>query len=81
MTRIARIDLDENEDPTEVHVVMSTLEAALVAKLVGKLSATSAEEVIARGGAEAVRTLYEGLVGGYFNRFYDGGVDDYLGSR
>lgn len=78
--RVARVDFDENEDPTRVHAILSTAEAALVAKLVGKLSHTEAEELM-RGGGEVSSSLYEGMTGAFFNRYYDGGVAEYVEGR
>jgi len=78
--KIRSVDFDDEGEPEKVRVELTTAEAALVAKLVGRLNHTEGEEVM-RGGGEAVVSLYEGLVGCYFNVYYDGGVDDYLRGR
>lgn len=73
--KVKRIDLDDEEMPQKVVVELSHDEAVYVALLVGKQTGTSSEDVVP-GGSELGSSVYYGLTGGVFNRFYDDGVTD-----
>jgi hypothetical protein len=73
--KVKRIDLDDEEIPERVLVELSHDEAVYVALLIGKQTGTDSENIIP-GGAEFGSSVYYGLTGGVFNRFYDDGVND-----
>lgn len=75
--RVKRIDFNEDEDPATVHVAMSTTEAAMITLLIGKLNHHEMEDLM-RGGGVVGSALCEGFAGAFFNRFYDGGVREYV---
>jgi hypothetical protein len=74
------LELDEAENPEFVTVRMSVQEAAFMAKVTGQQSTNDAEAVFP-GGSDPSHSVYNALVGSVFNRFWDGGVDDYLADR
>jgi hypothetical protein len=76
--QIKSLELDEDEDPEFITARMSVKEAAYLATLTGKQSSSSANEFM-RGGAEANTGVYDALTGGVFNRYFDGGVQEYVG--
>ncbi|MFF1701225.1 hypothetical protein [Streptomyces sp. NPDC058252] len=71
------LELDEAGNPEFITVRMTVLEAAFMAEVTGKQSSNDAEQVFA-GGSAPSHSIYDALVGSVFNRFWDGGVDDYL---
>lgn len=78
---IKRIDLDDaGESPEFVHVRLTVGEALYLAALTGKQNGVSSEDVMT-GGAGFNTTVYHGLTGGVFNRFYDGGVAEAMRER
>jgi hypothetical protein len=71
------LELDDAENPEFITVRMSIQEAAFMAKVTGGQSDNDAEEIF-KGGSVHSHSIYEALVGGVFNRYWDGGVHDYL---
>lgn len=63
--------------PSEITVVMTEREAALIARLIGPTTATERNKIQHDGGAVG-NNVYAALTGGVFNRFYDSGVDGVL---
>lgn len=77
--KIRGITLDDDELPASVLVEMTRDEAALVCHLVGSISPADLEANFKLRGwrwKEAMHSVYDGLAGGLFNRFWDGGVRD-----
>lgn len=74
--RVRSIDLDDHGDPERVTVTMTTSEAAYLATLTGKQSPKSANDVVP-GSGTANSDVYDCLTGDLFNRFYEGGVDEF----
>ncbi|MDX3260791.1 hypothetical protein PV336_16340 [Streptomyces sp. MI02-2A] len=74
------LELDDAENPEFITVRMSVQEAAFLARVTGGHSGDTAEEVLP-GGATANRDIYSALVGSVFNRYWDGGINDYLLGR
>ena len=72
--KVKRIDLDDEEMPECIQVELSHDEAVYVALLIGKQTGTASENTMP-GGAEFGSSVYYGLTGGVFNRFYEDGVD------
>lgn len=64
--RVLSIELDTDELPVEVTVRMSRAEATLIASYVGQLTPSTATS----------HGIYDALVGGVFNRFWEDGLDD-----
>lgn len=62
--RIVRIDLDGDEKPSELTVSMTVAEAATIATLTGQHTPVTDE----------ISSVYYGLSGGFFNRFWEDGV-------
>lgn len=67
MSAITNITL-VNDEPVAITVVLTTAEAAAIAKWAGSLTPNTAE----------TSSLYLCLMSGLFNRFYEDGVDGYL---
>jgi hypothetical protein len=59
---------------------VSLEELALIAKLTGQHSSETVEKVMA-GGTAANSHLYDFATGDVFNRFWDGGVDEWIRDR
>lgn len=79
--RIKRVDFDEDENPSMVTVKMTVDEAAIIARVFGGFNdyaydATGDRSRWRRAGSE----VYSALVGGFFNRFWEDGVNDVLRS-
>lgn len=75
--RVRSIEFDDDEDPEFVTVRMPIQQAAYLATITGKQSSITANEFM-RGGAEANTEVYNALVGSVFNRYFDGGVQEYV---
>lgn len=71
--KVRRIDLDDDEMPERVLAELSHDEATLVATILGKYDYAALEALLPGGGALG-GSVYDGLSGGLFNRFYDDGV-------
>lgn len=74
--KIKTIKLGKDGEPSKVVVEMSTLEAAYIAKFTGKQNDPMANEILGSVGPEANSEVYGALTGDFFNRFWDGGVDE-----
>ncbi|MGX1483412.1 hypothetical protein RKD45_002488 [Streptomyces griseus] len=72
--KVKRIDLDDEEMPERVLVELSHDEAVYLALMIGKQSGNDMNGVMP-GGSRLGNSVYEGLAGGLFNRFYEDGVD------
>lgn len=72
---IKNIKLDDEGDPAFVTVRMSVAEAKYIALTVGKTNWNDREQIMA-GGGEAGDEIYSELTGGFFNRFWDDGVNE-----
>lgn len=79
MASVKQIDLDNDGSPEFITVRLCVEEAAYIAKIVGRHSDVTANDVMDNGAA-ANGALYNALTGEFFNRFWDGGVDDALDS-
>jgi hypothetical protein len=66
--------------PTEVTVKLTIEELAVIGRMTGRLSPITAEEVFPKA-YEATSEMYDASVGEVFNRWWDGGIDDYLRNR
>lgn len=77
MAVIKNIEMDDDGEPEFVAVRMTVEELAYIAKFTGAQSDATARGVMP-GGAAANLALYECAVGELFNRYYDGGVDDWI---
>lgn len=75
--RVVSIEFDEGEELAFVTARLSAAEAAFVATFAGKQTGETAEAIMP-GGSEASSHLYNGFVGGVFNRLYDAGVTDWI---
>lgn len=80
MAQVKSVELDDNEDIEFVTVKLTTAEAAYIATFTGRQTGETAEQIMT-GGAEASRHLYEAMTGGIFNRWYDGGVGEWVADR
>ena len=81
--RLVRLNFDDDADeiePTRVTVDMSKDEALLVAHMIGSTSNLQRDELMSYGGVIG-SGIYDCLVGGVFNRYWDNGVDDALRER
>ena len=77
MAHIKSIKLDDDESIEFVTVKLTVAEAAFIAAFTGKQTGDTANEIMSNGGAEASSGLYEAFTGGVFNRWYDGGVNEW----
>lgn len=76
MAQVKSIELDDDENIEFVTVRMSAEEAALIAIFTGKQNVPSVEAIM-RGGGPANSHLYEAFTVSVFNRWYDGGVQEW----
>ena len=67
--KLRTINLDENEDLTTISVDMTIEEACWMAKVSG---------AIANDHSKLHHEIYSCLVGGFFNKFYEDGVNEAL---
>lgn len=77
MGQVRLIEMDDDGQPEWVTIRLSNEEAAFIAKFTGKQSGDTANEVM-KGGAVANRALFETFTGEVFNRYFDGGVDEWI---
>ena len=74
--KVRTIDLDDEGLPETVVVEMALDEAALYLRLVGGLPPRTITEALGNPKwAEVLSSVYNGLTGDLFNRFWDDGVD------
>ncbi|MBF6358103.1 hypothetical protein IU449_26770 [Nocardia higoensis] len=78
--KVVALTLDDNQLPDTATVVLTRAEMQFIAKLIGQHSHESANDVVA-GGGRALDSLWDGLTGTVFNRFWDGGLDDAIAGR
>lgn len=77
--RVRNITLDEDENPDRVLVEMTLDEAAMMLRLVGRLSPRMVLNALGdHRWYNASSDIYSCLAGSVFNRFWDGGVDDVI---
>lgn len=76
MMDIRRIDFDDDGKPEYVTFRMHASVAVYLAKLCGKESQVTANDLVPRFGGGANNAAYEGLTGDFLNRIWDGGVDE-----
>lgn len=69
--KIREIRLDDDGIPSEVTVTMTILEAWNIAHLFGSMN----DQQFAEKGILHDSSIYDGLTGGLFNKFWDEGVD------
>ncbi|MGI5216225.1 hypothetical protein [Nocardia sp. CA-290969] len=69
--------LDDDEQVDGATVTLTRAELQIIAVLIGRRSDTKIEEVLP-GHGHAADELYNGLIGGIFNRFWEDGLDDAL---
>jgi uncharacterized membrane-anchored protein len=74
--KIKAIEFDADENPTLVSVALTADEVVYLSKLVGRMDSVSADAVMS-GGAVINSSVYDGLVCGVANRFFDDGVDQW----
>lgn len=77
MAQIKSVELDSDEEIEFVTVRLTVAEAAFIAKFTGRQNGITANEVMP-GGDQASANLYGAMVGGVFNRWYDGGVEEWV---
>jgi hypothetical protein len=77
VAQVKAIELDDDESVEFITVKLTVAEAAFIAAFTGKQTGETANEVMSKGGAEASSGLYDAFTGGVFNRWYDGGVNEW----
>lgn len=78
--RIRGLSFDDDGTPGLMTVAMTKDEALFLAALIGPTSPDDREAVM-HGGGEIGGDIYDCLVDGVFNRYYDDGVRDALRAR
>lgn len=78
--KLKSIQFDDDSNPSLVLVEMTTAEAAYIARITGRHSPNSANEIMP-GGAVLNSSIGDALVGDLFNRFYEDGYDEYIAAR
>ncbi len=73
--QVRRIDFDDEGIPSSLTVSMSTREAALVARMIGRTNGNQRAEVQSDGSVVG-SDIYDCLTGAFFNCFWDAGVDE-----
>lgn len=75
--QIKTIEFDDAEVPQTITVTMSLGEAAFLARFAGDISPIDEAKQFGTDGYVHA-SIYDALVGGLFNRFWDDGVNDVL---
>lgn len=78
--KVKQITLDDEEMPERVMLDCSHDEALLIAALIGKASADKLD-ILLPEGARVGAEIFDALTGGVFNRFYEDGVNEAIGTR
>lgn len=77
--KVLRIDLDDDEDPSTVDVRMTVDEAAAIYAFLGHVAPVDVSKAAGWDRwSDAVDSAATGLSSGFFNRFWDDGVNDVL---
>lgn len=74
--KIKTIKMGKKGEPSKVTVEMTLAEATYIAKFTGKQNGITANEILGGCGDEVNSEVYGALTGDFFNRFWDGGVDE-----
>lgn len=72
--KIRSIQLDDDEMPQAVTVELTLREALFIGLAIGVNNDPPAEKILS-GGAEECSSVYQGLTGGLFNRFWHDGIE------
>lgn len=75
--KINLVEFDNTGRPSAVAFTMSLDEAGWLAVLCGEQTGTAANQLLPCGD-QTNSDVYEGLVGSFFNRFWDAGVTGWL---
>ncbi len=76
---VNKIKLSKDGLPKNVTIELSIEEAAYFTKVIGSMNDIQANEVM-NDGAAILHELYEGFTGDIFNRYWDGGIHEFLGN-
>lgn len=76
MAQVKGIDMDDDGNPEWVTIKLSLKELAYLGTLTGKQSHITAEELM-ENGSHANDQLYDVAVGEVFNRWWDGGLEEF----
>lgn len=74
IVKIKSISLNEDEMPESVTVELSLREALFIGLAIGVHNDPAANAILP-GGHEQVESVYYGLTGGLFNRFWHDGIE------
>lgn len=77
--RVTRIDYDEEQDPSEVHLVLTHDELLFLTTMLGK-STYSEREAVMPGGGELGGGIYDGANRMVWNPYYEDGHAEALES-
>lgn len=77
--KVRSIDFNADGEPESATFALSLAEALIVAKVFGERNGEQNEKVMPMGAYHG-SNVYDGLVDGLFNRFYDDGVDEAMRS-
>lgn len=72
--KVKSIQMNDDEMPQSVTVELSLREALFIGLAIGVNNDASAENILG-GGTEECSSIYLGLTGGLFNRFWDSGIE------
>lgn len=75
--KIKSIALNGAELPESVIAELTISELAFLGKVTGGFSPKTAEEAVP-GYGDASNTIYDGITGAVFNRFWDDGIQGFL---
>lgn len=70
----------ERDEPATITVTMTVTEAAHLGAAIGRTNYAARDELVP-GWGETGSNIYDALVGGVFNRFYDDGLPEYLNGQ
>lgn len=72
--KIRSIQLNEDEMPESVTAVLSLREALFIGLVLGKQNDPDSNAILPEGYREG-ESVYNGLTGGLFNRFWENGIE------
>lgn len=78
--KIKKINLDSDGNPKKVTVELTVEQVAFIGKVIGSMNGITSREVMT-GGEAISSSIYDGISAGIFNRYYDGGIHEWIDAR
>lgn len=78
--RVKKIKLDSEGNPKKITAEFSLEQLAFIGKVVGSMNGITSSEVMT-GGSSVSSSIYDGITGDIFNKYWDGGIHEWIDAR